>query len=282
MARALRRAALAAAIAAASLAVGGSSALGAAGRVGDDDYVSKALRGRVHFAVYLPPDYDTSTRRYPVVYFLHGLPTTKTAYKDISFLADALERGNLSAIIVAPQGARDGDSDPEYLDWRPGRNWATALARELPQVVDARYRTVPTRRGRAIVGLSAGGYGAMLLGINNLDVFGAVESWSGYFHPTDPSGEHSLDLGSPAKNARASAHAAVPELKRKLAKRPSFVGFYVGDADDRFRAENVQLDRELSAVRVPHVFRVYRGGHSFTLWQAQATHWLQLALAHLG
>jgi S-formylglutathione hydrolase FrmB len=182
---------------------------------------------------------------------------------------------------VAPQGARDGDSDPEYLDWRPGRDWETALARELPRVVDARYRTIPTRRGRAIVGLSAGGYGAMLLGIHNLDVFGAVESWSGYFHPTDPTGRTALDLGSPARNAHASAHAAVPQLKRKLTKQPSFLGFYVGDADDRFRAENVQLDRELTATRIPHVFHVYSGGHSFALWQAEATRWLGLALGHL-
>src|SRR5207253_5090865 len=50
-------------------------------------------------------------------------------------------------------------SDLEYLDWGPGRNWETAIARELPAYVDAHYRTVPGRAGRALIGVSAGGYG---------------------------------------------------------------------------------------------------------------------------
>ena len=122
----------------------------------------------MRYAVYLPPGYATSGLRYPVVYFLHGLPASSQSYRGIQFLVKALQQRHLEAIVVAPQGARDGDSDPEYLDWGPGRNWETALATELPRVVDARFRTIATRRGRALIGLSAGGYGAMLLGLHHL------------------------------------------------------------------------------------------------------------------
>src|SRR5438105_4926394 len=86
--------------------------------------------------VYLPADYTTSGKRYPVIYFLHGLPASSSSYRGADFLRDALDRAGRPAILVAPQGARDRDSDPEYLDWAPGRNWETAVGQELPRFVD--------------------------------------------------------------------------------------------------------------------------------------------------
>jgi S-formylglutathione hydrolase FrmB len=256
---------------------------GAAARIVEDGYRSTALRGELRFAVYLPPGYDASSgERYPVVYFLHGLPASPYAYRGMTFVAQALEQSGRDAIVVAPQGARDGDTDPEYLDWGPGRNWETAIARELPRYVDAHYRTIAGRRGRALVGLSAGGYGAVLLALHHLGDFSVVESWSGYFHPTDASGEYSLDLGSPAANAWASAHSLVPLLKRDLRRRPTFFAFYVGSEDRRFRSENERLNRELRRAGVPHVFRIYQGAHEQTVWQAHAREWLGLALDHLN
>jgi enterochelin esterase-like enzyme len=148
--------------------------------------------------------------------------------------------------------------------------------------VDAHFRTIRGRRGRALVGLSAGGYGAVLLALHRLDAFSVIESWSGYFHPTDPSGLHALDLGSHAANRRASAHSFVRSLRRAFSRRPTFFGFYVGQQDDRFRDENIQLHRELAAARVPHVFEVYRGGHDQALWNRHAPAWLRLALDHLS
>jgi enterochelin esterase-like enzyme len=253
-----------------------------AGTVVESSFASKAVRGSVHLSVYLPPDYGTGQKRYPVVYFLHGLPAGSTAYQGFDFLRRALDAVGKPAILVAPQGARDGDSDPEYLDWGPGRNWETAVGVELPRFVDARFRTIPTRRGRAIVGLSAGGYGATILALHHLDAFSVVESWSGYFHPTNPTGTAPLDVGSRAANARASAHTYVARLRAEFSRRPTFFAFYVGAGDTRFRAENRELDQELRAARVPHVFRVYPGGHDSTVWQAHATAWLRLALAHLA
>lgn len=265
----------------AALAVASAAQPSSAGRVVYTSFRSRALGGTLHTAVYLPPGYATGRRRYPVVYFLHGLPAGATAYRGIRPLTKALEARSLKAILVAPEGARAGDTDPEYLDHGPGRNWETALAEELPQVVDARFRTIASRRGRALVGLSAGGYGAMLIALHDLGTYAAIESWSGYFHPTDPSGLHALDLGSPARNAHASADAVVPRLRAVLARRPTFIGFYVGDADARFLAENRRLHRELVAHKIPHVFHVYGGGHTQRLWSDHAEDWLARALAHL-
>ena len=149
---------------------------------------SAALGGKLHFEAYLPAGYDTSSARYPVVYFLHGLPAASGGYRQLGFVQNALDRVGRPTILIVPQGARDGDSDDEYLDRGPGRTWETALTSELPRVVDARFRTIRSRRGRALIGLSAGGYGAMHLGLGHLDRFSVVESWSGYFHPTDRPG----------------------------------------------------------------------------------------------
>jgi len=243
---------------------------------------SPAVKGQLRLGIYLPADYDSSGRRYPVVYFLHGLPASATSFRGADFLAQALHESGRKAIIVAPQGARDSDSDPEYLDWGTGRNWETAITRDIVGYVDSHFRTIAKRSGRALVGLSAGGYGAVILALHHLGAFSVVESWSGYFHPTDPQGLHGLDLGSPAANANASAHAFVKALRGAFVRRPTYFAFYVGRGDDRFRDENERFNRELIAARVPHVFRVYAGGHEQSVWSAHAKAWLAMAVDHMA
>jgi enterochelin esterase-like enzyme len=243
---------------------------------------SPAVGGRLRLVVYLPAGYASSGRRFPVVYFLHGLPAAAGSFRGADFLARALASSGRRAIIVAPQGARDTDSDPEYLDWGPRRNWETAITRDVVGYVDSHFRTISTREGRAIVGLSAGGYGAVMLALHHLPAFSVVESWSGYFHPTDPAGDHALDLGSLQANANASAHEFVKSLKRGFARRPTFFAFYVGSGDDRFRDENLLFHRELAAAGVPHLFRIYPGGHEQSVWSDHAQAWLGLAVDHLA
>jgi len=241
-------------------------------------FPAPAVGRTLHYAAFLPDDYETSRRRYPVVYFLHGLPAGPTAYHDAGFVARALAQIHRDAIVVAPQAADSDDTDPEYLDRGPGHDWETALTDELVHAVDKRLRTIPRRDGRAIVGLSAGGYGAMLLALHHPELYAAVQSWSGYFHPTDPTGRLPLDLGSKAANARASAHAQI----RFRAPARLAIAFYVGSSDSRFLEENRLLDRELRAAGIPHVFRVYPGGHSHALWQEHAAQWLRMLLGHLA
>ena len=257
------------------------TATGAA-RTQDVAFRSAALRGTLHLEVYLPADYDTSNRRYPVVYFLHGLPAGPQDYQGLGFVERAIDRVGDEAILVLPQGARGGDSDPEYLDRGPGERWATAIGEELPHYVDTHYRTIAARRGRAIIGLSAGGYGAMHLAFRYLDDYSVVESWSGYFHPTDPTGLRGLDLGSPEANARADVHTQARRLRARLRREPLYIAFYVGNGDSRFVAENIQLNTELSQAGIPHVFRLYTGDHSQRLWGRYAQPWLTLALNHLS
>jgi enterochelin esterase-like enzyme len=248
----------------------------------DVAFRAAALDSRLHFLVRLPAGYARGTRRYPVVYFLHGLPAGPTSYRAVAWVEEALDHAGRPAILVVPQGTRRLNGDPEYHDWGPGHNWATALGVELPAYVDAHYRTIATRAGRAIVGVSAGGYGAASIGLGHPGRFSVVESWSGYFEPTDPTGTKVLDLGSARANKAASVHALAHRLGPQFRRDPTLLAFYVGRGDPTFVGENRQLNRELTAAHVPHQFAVYPGGHTVALWRAHARAWLAMALRRLA
>jgi putative tributyrin esterase len=261
----------------AALGVGLIAGSGAGKQLALDERVpSRALGGPVRALIVLPRGYLHSQKRYPVVYFLHGLPAGSSSYRGNSWVAQALASAG-EAILVEPQGARDGDNDPEYLDWGSGRNWQTYVGDELPSYVDAHFRTIRSRVGRALVGLSAGGYGASVVGFNHLGRFSVVESWSGYFHATNPAGTTAID-GGPASNV----HRLLPRLRRGETLRSTFLAFYVGTGDARFRAENERFDAELTSAGLPHLFELYAGGHETALWRRHASEWLAFALAHLA
>jgi S-formylglutathione hydrolase FrmB len=186
------------------------------------------------------------------------------------------------AIAVVPQAARAADADPEYYDWGSGRDWQTAISAELPRYVDAHYRTIADRRGRAIVGISAGGYGAVIIGLHHPEEYSVIESWSGYFVARNLKGDAALDLGADSRNLRGSAYAVVSALHGIFARLPTYFAFYVGRSDPLFYTPNRTYDAVLRLLAVPHTFAVYPGGHNEALWSAHADAWLGLALEHLA
>jgi enterochelin esterase-like enzyme len=242
---------------------------------------SPALGGSLPAMVYLPAGYKGGTARYPVIYFLHGLPANPTSYQANSFVAASVPSGRQAAIVVTPQGARSANSDREYLDWSAKENWPRAISHDLTACIDRRYRTMRRRAGRALIGLSAGGYGAFNVGLRALNTFGAVESWSGYFAATDPVGDKILELGSKQADNDARAPSG-PGLAGALKHYPSLLAFYIGNQDSRFLNMNRQYDAALTASHVAHVFKVYSGGHTMVLWSGQAARWLNMALAALA
>ena len=260
-------------VAVVALLATGSSAFARQERVLDERLTSVALAGKVHARVILPAGYAAHPgRRFPVVYFLHGLPAGSTSYRGNAWLVEAMSEVG-QAILVIPQGARDSDTDPEYLDWGSGRDWETYVARDLPRFVDAHFRTIRSAAGRAIVGVSAGGYGATVIGLHHPGTFSVVESWSGYFHATDPTGTKALAVAR-----SANVHTLVHDIRTER----TWFAFYVGRGDSRFAEENVELDGELDRAGVRHVFELYRGAHQTSLWQAHAKGWLRLAVQHLA
>jgi putative tributyrin esterase len=244
---------------------------------------SDAVKGTLHYEIALPPGYASSAKRYPVVYFLHGLPAGDQAYNHIGGYAHSLAATRHPAILVGAQGARPGDTDPEWHDWGPGRNWETATQSELVSWIDHHYRTIPKRSARAIIGVSAGGYGATLIAIHHPETYQVIESWSGYFILTTPEGEPAK-LESKEEEAYADAHTHVPHLKRDFtAYGKTFFGFYTGTKDPYpgFVDDNEQFARELTAAGIPHVFKLYEGAHDQDFWNEHQDDWLGGAVDRL-
>jgi S-formylglutathione hydrolase FrmB len=249
------------------------------------EFSSKAIAGPLHYSIFLPSSYAKGDEHYPVIYFLHGLPASPDAYKSIGAFGRSLARTGRQAIVVGAQGARAGDTDPEWHDWGPGRNWETATESELVQYIDSHYRTFATRDGRAIVGVSGGGYGATLIGIHHPETYSVVQAWSGYFHATDPKGEKPIDLGGPLETKQGSAHFYAENAaayRRYLdghdkPYKPLAFGFYIGNRDQLFLDENKLFDKELAAAGIPHVFRIYPGAHTHAFWARHQDEWLAAA-----
>lgn len=261
-------------------------ALGDVGTTDRFDVASAALHGRRQpVDVYLPPGYAASpSRRYPVFYLLHGFPGRPGAFLQtvrLGVVEDILLAKHLIRpfILVMPFGSSGTFTDKEWANGiHRGEGWETYVARDLVRSVDARYRTIRNGAGRALGGLSEGGYGALNIGIHHPGEFGVLESWSGY--------GRAADIGS-IFGHRAQLLAAnsplttLPAAAAKLRSAGTFVWFYSG-SDDHLLGQNRALADELARAGVGYRFFVVRGGHNWALWRGNAAVGLLAASRHLG
>jgi S-formylglutathione hydrolase FrmB len=173
-----------------------------AGTVETKKFQSAALGVEKEYVIYLPSGYEKSTKRYPVFYYLHGLGGNETNWTDKGELRQSADKLGLEAIVVMPDGDdgfyADSDAPIDYDAcmkdgtglFMPGmqnrastcvksRHYETYVIKDLIGEIDAKYRTIATREGRAIAGLSMGGFGALQLGMRHPDLFAAAASHSG-------------------------------------------------------------------------------------------------------
>ncbi len=153
----------------------------------ENTFYSPILGRALPYRVYLPPDYDVGTRRYPVLYMLHGAGGSYTEWSD-SFLPqradDAILRGEIRPLIIVMP---DGGQRQFWANWPGGPSWADYVAYDVVGLIDARFRTLPLPTGRAIGGLSMGGLGALQIAIHHPDIFGVVGAHSPSIRPApDP------------------------------------------------------------------------------------------------
>lgn len=133
--------------------------------------------------VYLPPGYDdpaNAARRYPVIYLIHGYPSSSFDWFGAGRAGNTaalMQRDGLLGpmILVAPDASGGILQDTECLDSTTGGpRLETFLTRTVVSTVDRRFRTIRERSGRAIGGVSSGGYCALNLGLRHQQEFGAV------------------------------------------------------------------------------------------------------------
>jgi len=155
---------------------------------------SPAIGGRrQQVIVFLPPGYAAHPRRrYSVFYLLHGSPglpnalllTVKAGVVEDELLAKHKIR---PLILVMPFGSSGRFTDTEWANGvHANSGWETFLARDIVRAIDNRYRTIRSGAGRALGGLSEGGYGSLNVGLHHPGEFRVLESWSGYERRQDP------------------------------------------------------------------------------------------------
>lgn len=165
------------------------------GRVVIDEFQSRLLEGnlprdpsRRRLPVYLPPSYDSAPeRRYPAIYVLAGFSGAGMSYLNYQCWApnlpervDALiTAGQMPEVIVVMPDAMTRFGGSQYVNSTATAPYQDYIADEVVSWVDATYRTLASPRSRAVVGKSSGGYGALVMGMQRADVFGAVGCHSG-------------------------------------------------------------------------------------------------------
>jgi enterochelin esterase-like enzyme len=181
-------------------------------------------------------------------------------------------------ILVMPFGSTGTFTDKEWVNGiRPNERWETFLARDVVGAIDRRYRTIQSGAGRAIGGLSEGGYGAINVALHHPGEFHVVESWSGY-ERADP-----LRSIFGADTRRLAFNTPLLQLRRvarALRRAHAFFWFYSG-RDDRYRFQNRAFARLLARERIPHRYFEPTGGHNWALWRGEAASALVAAGRHL-
>ena len=146
---------------------------------------SKAAGQKVSYLLYLPPGYETSgSRRYPVVYWLHGIGGSQQGVPAMAErMTRAINEHKTPAMIVVYV---NGMIRSSYVDSADGKTPVeTVSIKELIPHIDATCRTIATREGRMIEGFSMGGSGAAKWGFKFPELFGSISIIDGALHPLD-------------------------------------------------------------------------------------------------
>ena len=209
-------------------------------------YQSEAL-GEERFAnVLLPVDYETSTRRYPTLYLLHGLGDDHTAWSFMTNLSHYAARHRV--IVVMPDASRsfyvNSAADPKA-------KFEDMVMKDLMPWADRTFRTVPLAKARAVAGLSMGGYGAAFLGLKHWRQFAAIGSLSGA-------------VGIAGDDQRAPGNA---EAAKRTAQLQALFG-PMGSAE-RAQRDPFRLVEKVPIPEMPMIY-VACGGQDFLLAQNRA------------
>lgn len=245
---------------------------------------SSILSKDVEYSIFLPADYETSNRRYPVLYLLHGYTDDETGWTQFGeahLIADRMINNGDSApmIIVMPDAGVTW-----YVNSYNGKtNYEDFFVKELISHIDATYRTRASKQYRAISGLSMGGYGTLIMATKHPELFSAAAPLSAGVFQDDAivNGDDNLwknvlgdiygkkDLAG--KN-RLTEHyyknSILKIIETGNADELKKVRYYIDCGDEDFLVKgNMALHSVMIDKKIPHEFRVRDGIHNWTYWR---------------
>jgi enterochelin esterase-like enzyme len=238
---------------------------------------SKILKGERKFAVYLPPDYETSERSYPVLYLLHGSGDDQTGwvqFGEVLHIADkAINEGKATPMIIimpdANTGRRGYFNDPRG-DW----NYEDFFFKELVPYVEKKFRIKSDKHYRAIAGLSMGGGGSFVYALHHPEMFSSACPLSASTGPltVDDAKKQLVKLNPNIADSAVTnyynRHSVVALVNNVPDDQKKAVRWYIDDGDDDFLYEgNCLVHIAMRKKEIPHEFRVRDGGHTWTYWR---------------
>lgn len=245
---------------------------------------SKLINAPENYSIYLPAGYETSTRKYPVLYLLHGYSDDETdwiQFGEVAQIADeGIENGDFPpVIIVMPSGNISWYCN----DYKMINPWEDMFIKEFIPAIEKTYRVRSERQFRAISGLSMGGYGSLMLSMRYPDLFSSCVAFSsGTFTDEEivemPDKRYNMFFGdifgkgligenriSESWKAHSPLHLIYDVPKDKL----KTIHFYIDCGDDDFLYQgNSKLHILMRKLDIPHEYRSRQGGHEWSYWRS--------------
>ncbi len=239
---------------------------------------SEILKMERKFAIYLPPDYESSQRSYPVLYLLHGGGDDQTGwvqFGEVMHIADkAIKEGTATPMIIVMPDANTGQrgyfNDPEN-EWR----YEDFFFQEFLPFVESSYRIRGEKRYRAIAGLSMGGGGTFMYALHHPELFSSACPLSASCGPLsleemiEQMERRGQKSGTREQmEAWYQQHSALELVKNMPDDQREAIKWYIDCGDDDFLFEgNSLVHIAMRKKEIPHEFRIRDGIHSWTYWR---------------
>lgn len=226
---------------------------------------SPSMNKSIKTCVITPDDYKKSNKKFPVVYLLHGYSGNYGSWaKDFKDLARQVDQYGFIVIGV------DGNFSSWYFDSPidPTFKYETYVIKELIPFVDKNYKTIASREGRAISGLSMGGHGALYLSFKHQDVFGAAGSMSGGvdIRPFPENWDIKKRLGTLTEFPENWEKNTVTNML-ELVKDNKLKMIIDCGVDDFFMDVNRELHNKMLTLKINHDYIERPGKHNIEYWE---------------
>jgi S-formylglutathione hydrolase FrmB len=254
--------------------------------------LKSALLGRtINYRILYPIKYYAAEKRetrFPVLYLLHGLTGQSSNWLEKTRVAGYAT--HYDVFIVMVEGGNGWYTDSATV---PGDKYESYILSELIPDVEKRFRVSTQREGRAVAGLSMGGYGAIKFGLKHPEMFALAASMSGAFGAASVTARELKDPGairdsllqtfgpvdSPTRKANDVFKLAREVSTKKITPLPYF---YIDcGTEDFLFSNNREFVNLFVELKIPHEYRQLPGAHSWTYWDAQLQEILRLAATEL-
>lgn len=239
---------------------------------------SKILKMERKYAIYLPPDYETSQRSYPVLYLLHGAGDDQTGWVQFGEVLDIADKaildGKATAMIIVMPDANTGQrgyTNSVTGEWR----FEDFFFDEFMPYIEKSYRIKAEKRFRAVSGLSMGGGGTFYYALHHPELFSSACPLSAAAGPLsrDEMKSYMKNWGmgeAPEDKIDAwyARYSVLELLKNVPSDQKKAVRWFIDCGDDDFLFEgNSLVHIAMRKNGISHEFRIRDGGHSWTYWR---------------